>query len=342
MWLDFMCSAMEDDWKERLRQAEQAESSQTADQSLKSDSLLRSSIIYRFVDRAEGGYGNFRRIVRAVFADGGKKSTNEFREVFRNELREPKLVDVDAILKRGKGVDVYKEEFGDYLENEDDESEYEKVRRPRRKATVASNVKPDLAEVEAEADVTLGNLEALALRKRLLQLLSTMVHRFPDDFGELIDLIRLYADFVCDLPLPLFQQFILPDTDATFNIDTLSSLCDVIAVKLIGEEAFPGTTIEWIDQSKLEAAYLSCAVQSGDAEDNARLSLCLESLLRMLATAEVLSPTEELRFVLETGIGARSEEVLAVNGELDGPAWDCLSESSERMIFLVQSLSFGS
>ena len=122
IFLTFMLDLLETDWQLHF----------TAN-------TTEESLIWQYIELASGGFGRARRIVRGVFADGSAKSLNEFREVFKNELKPPK----DEALKyksRTVKVDIDENEFGDYLApNDSDVSENDtatpEFRTSKRKRT---------------------------------------------------------------------------------------------------------------------------------------------------------------------------------------------------------------
>ncbi|PYH46764.1 uncharacterized protein BP01DRAFT_390441 [Aspergillus saccharolyticus JOP 1030-1] len=139
IWLEFMCEVLESDWNERYRQwIEDKESS--ADSKVPSasrrrnsnrtndaaDQILKNSLILRYIEGASATYGRNRRIVRSIFADGGVTSSNEFREVFENELKQSKHKKHSSnSKKRSAQVNIDAEEFGDYLTDDEDDDEDE-------------------------------------------------------------------------------------------------------------------------------------------------------------------------------------------------------------------------
>lgn len=99
--LEYLLDVLETDWQMR----DQADSTE-------------ESLIWHYVELAAGGHARERRILRAIFADGATRSTNEFRPIFANELKEPatdNLKDGGGVKKREVDVNIEQEVFGDYL-----------------------------------------------------------------------------------------------------------------------------------------------------------------------------------------------------------------------------------
>lgn len=76
------------------------------------------SLIWHYLELAAGGHARERRILRAIFADGTTRLTNEFRPIFANELKEPvtdNSKEGGGVKKREVDVNIEQEVFGDYL-----------------------------------------------------------------------------------------------------------------------------------------------------------------------------------------------------------------------------------
>ena len=83
------------------------------------------SLIWHYIELAAGGHARERRILRAIFADGSTRSTNEFRPIFAHELKEPLTEnpkDGGGIKKREVDVDFEHDVFGDYLMQDDSDA----------------------------------------------------------------------------------------------------------------------------------------------------------------------------------------------------------------------------
>ncbi|RAL08128.1 uncharacterized protein BO97DRAFT_446408 [Aspergillus homomorphus CBS 101889] len=134
IWLEFMCEVLESDWNERRRQWTEIKESSTSTSDVDvrkrstkpkkndtADQILKDSLICRYIEGGSAVYGRNRRIVRSIFADGGITCSNEFREVFENELKKGKKHSANS-KKRGMQVNIDAEQYGDYLtDDEDDE-----------------------------------------------------------------------------------------------------------------------------------------------------------------------------------------------------------------------------
>jgi len=342
LWLEFMLQVLEDDWEVRHEAGE-----------------CQRSLMWQCIATASGGYGKHRRILRAIFADGSEKATNEFREVFRNELREP-TKDSEKVKKREVDVNVEAEIYGDYMARDDDDLSDEEIlptagkrartRDPSTRRVTPRNSTASLkgeyengeSEIRSGKAALLGGPETLSLRLRLLHLLSNVAGQFPSDFMEVEELFTLFVEFIRPLPLPAFQLVVLPSLFPAFSEDAHLTLCELLLQRML-EAAAPNTRSErYLTQSKMENLYLPYAANKASHVDNAKVSLLLESMLRYFFTAGSLQQKPELRKALEVGIEARrrkaSNDPQRTGKSDDGVAWAWLTESGERMRDIVSRL----
>jgi len=380
LWLQFMCEVLEDDWNERLRQLEKMEedekqkngSQQPAAPSKKKqrdrDCLLMDSLIFKYLTTGAVGYGRNRRILRAIFADGSTSSVNEFREVFKNELKEPKQDD-DKPKKREVDVNIDEDVYGDYLsKDEDDESEETdasktqtqtrttrtRPKRSKRDTGPSSKSNPNDAATDASYDTSdtiyanggvacLGGFQSLALRQRLLQLLSTVSERLPKAFMPLEDLYHLFVENIRHLPLPVFQAFVSPSVLPYFTPAAQTTLCELLLFRM-RESAAPDTDEDYLSQAKLERCFLPYAASSASVVDNAKVSILLESLLVLLAESDMLRVTPELKQAVTEGILARNDRAQVEvrrsqsSRKVEDIEWCWLIESGERLMFLIENI----
>jgi hypothetical protein len=342
LWSEYMLQILEDDWEVRYA-AEECE----------------KSLIWQYIDTASGGYGKHRRILRAIFADGSEKATNEFREVFKNELKEP-TKDSEKVKKREVDVNVEQEIYGDYMGKDDDDFSDEEVlpnpvKRTRTRDPSTRRVTPrnSTASLRGEYEngesdgsggraALLGGAESLSLRLRLLHLLANVAGQLPGHFMEAEELYTLFVEFIKPLPLATFQLIVLPSIFSAFSGNAHVTLCELLLQRML-ESTAPNTRDErYLTQRKMEKFYLPYAANKMTRVDNAKVSLLLESMLRYVSLAGSLQPKQALREALEAGIAARNEK--AANGPQkgnkndDGVAWAWLTESGERMRDIVNRL----
>jgi len=362
VWLQFMIEVLEDDWNERKRQVEQEVSgagNEKEQKRLRQD-ILQQSLIFRYIDGSSGSYGQNRRILRAIFADGTSSSVNEFREVFRNELKQLKR-DQENIKKREAKVNIDEGQYGDYLTKDDDESEEgdgvtdnltTTERRPKRTRRGTRN---STAEQQPTATATtnntpyshgtlslLGGLPSLALRQRLLHLLSAVSESLPDTFTTLEELYHLFVENIRHLPLPIYQSFISPHVLPYFSAAAQTTLCEFLLFRL-RESTAPETEEEYLSQTKLEQCFLPYAASTASVVDNTKMAIALEALVMLLAESEMLKVTPELRTAVEDGIMARADKAQDVkrsqsSKQVEDIEWCWLIESGERLLFMINEL----
>lgn len=344
LWLDWMTDVLEDDWRGQDQQDD-----------------ARTSLIWSYISHASGGSGRNRRLIRSVFASGSTKAVNEFGEIFRNEPKEPKKEEAEKVKKREVDVDVEAEVYGDYMAKAEDEPSDDEVdgagfakrtrtrdpslRRITSKASASSlnSAYDESEEVGDDGPAVLGGTESLRLRVRLLQLLSDVSVKLPDEFETGSELYATFVEFIRPLPLAAFAAIILPSTAAeVFSTDAQTTLCEFLLTRSLLEAAAPGTDEPYLRQSKLEECYLPFAATSSSVVDNAKVSLCLESLLRHLLRAGKLTARPALEFAIQEGIQNRcgkAGDVVKKSASArrkEEVAWAWLLESGERLTDILE------
>lgn len=354
LWLEFMCEVMEDDWIERLKMSERSKPEAGGD-----DEPLKHSLIFRYVDRGSIGFGRERRMLRAIFADGGSAAVAEFGQVFAKELESRVDDDTNGTARRKEpAVNIDAEQFGDYLssdedkdtDSEDNNTDNKRARkRPRRGTrggTTPASTSKDTLSSTPHADISrLGGLPSLALRQRLLSLLSCVSNRLPNSFLPLDDLYHLFVENIRHLPFPIFQSFISPTVLSAFSQTQQITLCDHLLSRML-ESSAPNSGDDRLTQSKLERCYLPFTANTTNPADNAKVSITLEALLTLLASEDLVTVTPEFRDAVETGIVARIDKAGSSESKKKGPrildierCW--LLESGDRLMFLVDEVLGG-
>lgn len=359
LWLEFMCEVLEDDWNERKRQFE-AEEVEGEEHDGDKEQILEQSLIFRYIEGESGGLGRNRRILRAIFADGGGNSANEFREVFHNELKQLKR-GPENVKKREAEVNIDEEEYGDYLTKDEDDDEEtptameeNSTERPRPKRTrraPRNTEKPSTPTTQTTSSslsihgglFLLGGLPSLALRQRLLHLLSNVSQTLPQSFIPLEDLYHLFVENIRHLPLPIYQAFLSPSTLPYFSAEAQTTLSECLLFRL-RESSAPETDEEYLSQNKLEQCFLPYAASSASVADNVRMSIALETLLTLLAESEMLRLTQDLHDAVQEGILSRAERAQEeirrnqASRQTEDIEWCWLIESGERILFMVNEL----
>lgn len=369
--------------KMRKQDAENSSSDQTGQNRItktkNSDlDVFEKSMIFQYI-AANPTYGPNRRIIRAIFADGSSNSVNEFRQIFDNELKALKSdQNVEKPKKRNRDVNIDKGEYGDYLS--EDESEQEdtsadpskpnsravsppadgaKARRTKRTRQGTRNAadpsNTPVGSVQAttsESNLTqhssgvspIGGLGSLALRKKLLGMLSQVSETLPQKFIPINDLYHLFVENIRPLPLPIFQAFVNPFVLAELKDNEQSTLCEILLFCMV-ESSAPPSNEGFLNQDKLERCFLPFAATNASAVDNAKVSILLEALIMLLANAKMVSVTKSFRHAVESGILRRAtraqDEVRRTHAARDKEPleWCYLVESGERLNYLIELLS---
>ncbi len=249
-WLEYMLDTLEADWQLR-------EEAGTCDQSL----------LWQYIKTADGGNAKGRRVLRAIFADGGAPALKEFKPIFPKELKE-RRPETKEPKKQEVRVNVDSEIYGDWMQDSDSTTDEEDAAhatepqsgrpskrlrtrtpstrrkltpRPSRGTLLTDHEDSDApaATDERPAHAGLGPPESTHIRLRLLQLLSSASARADctsADAGaaadaswpDLHELFTLFVEFIRPLPLPLFQQFVLRSTAKGLGADSRIALCEFL------------------------------------------------------------------------------------------------------------------
>lgn len=356
LWLNLMLDVIEDDLTTRLPEATKTylESGSTA----AIQTLLKDSMLAQYLSPIGEGRNNKRRLMRAILADGKDRSLKEFPEIWRHETKPPKQTQDVRVSKKRK-LDLENGEFGDYLDDSDEES-LESSIRLSRSVTAFSNPQWSRAasedEDESDEETTggktpnavdlrttveaFGGMESIQLRQRILGLLTLFCSKNPDAFLDTEDLFDLYTEFLRPLPLAVFQQFALP-TKPWLGPNSQASLNQMLLRPLLVATA-PAYNENALTQAEFETYYACYPANSTTAVDNAKVSLLVENLLRLLWSSESLQSTKKLRQDVEQGIAARKEKVGFDGRKSVGPKTKANEEalvvmkcSAERMLTIL-------
>ncbi|KAL3479908.1 hypothetical protein BJX99DRAFT_221447 [Aspergillus californicus] len=363
VWVEFMCEVLEDDWRERLRKQEKEQDP------AKGAQILQESLIFQYITDSTHGFGRHRRILRAIFADGSITAVNEFREVFHKELKlsRKKEAEDKENSKREEAVNIDAEQYGDFYSTDredDDFSSGRETKRPRKSAragrgaatrtskriaaatttpTPKSIPDPGVALDMAAASTLLGDMTSLALRQRLLHILSTVSQSAPKHFMELHDLYHLFVENIRPLPIPIYQSFISPSALPYFSGSARTTLCECLLLRM-REHVAPPTEELYLNQAKLETCFLPFAASTSSLSDNVKVSITLEALIVLLAESHMLHVTDEMKYLVKKGIIKRAEkaqfetrknQLARLSENLE---WCWLGESAERLTFLVEEV----
>jgi hypothetical protein len=352
LWLNLIIDIFQDELEDRLPDAEKLYTATGSTAAIAG--MLEDTMLAQYLLPLGEGRNNKRRLMRAVLADGRQKSLAEFGEIWKNETKAPKQRQDERTVKRRK-LDLENGDFGDYLDDSEDDSLASSVRRSRSTTAPATAhasraVSDDQDEGEDEANEIarlpgagldmLGSMESIQLRKRILALLSLFCSKNPDAFLDTEDLFDLYTEFLRPLPLTAFQQFVLP-AKPWLGPNSQASLNQMLLRPLLVATA-PAYNENALTQSEFATHYAPFAANNTSSVDNAKVSLLVEGLLRLLWSSKNLKMTPALRRAVEQGISARKEKT-AFDGrkkvgervKRDEAALSSMECSAERMIAVM-------
>ncbi|KXL47524.1 hypothetical protein M433DRAFT_57801 [Acidomyces richmondensis BFW] len=319
LWLEVMLDTLEVDLKACV-----------------SEDCVHESIFAQYLNSIGESRNNKRRLMRAILADGKQKSLAEFGEIWRNETQPPKPKKGDDRFGSNRKLDVENGEFGDYFDDSDNESREESARNStsQRKVIVAG----DQNSIEG-----FGGVDSMNFRRRILALLIQYCTIEPHTFLDTDDLLDLYTEFLRPLPLPIFRQFVLPskpwlDSKEQFSLDQM-------LLRPLLSHAVPVYDENAITQQDFELHFAPFCSNLSNVVDNAKLSLLVEDLLRLLWRMGRLSYSEALKVSVEEGIEARRCKVL-VGGRRkagfraaeDEEARAILEHSGKRMLAILDMI----
>ncbi|KAI7153056.1 hypothetical protein KC349_g8605 [Hortaea werneckii] len=324
------------------------------------------SILAKYLSSVGEGRNNKRRVMRAILADGGTRSTGEFPEIWKKETKPPKRKAENEVAQMDKKrkLDLEAGEFGDYYNNSDSDLESPATgSMPRsRSATTLPSVKGsrnpsgDEQRSQSTADVpstfaSFGGLDSLNLRRQTLTLLVRLSQLSPATFLDTEDLFDLFTEFLRPLPLSVFQQLVFTgssplsredNTTRGFGVNEQSSLDQMLLRPLLASAA-PAYHDECLTQGDFETHFAPFAANTHSATDNAKVALLLEDLLRLLWRSGNLEWGEDLQTVVERGIEARREKVAfdgrrkkSQRAKEDEEAVAMMEKCGERMLVVLE------
>ncbi|KAI4720438.1 hypothetical protein E4T48_03368 [Aureobasidium sp. EXF-10727] len=346
-WLEFMLDAMEDDLREKISAAEPLKNN---GKEAAANTLMSESMIAQYCLTAGDGRAGKRRVMRAILANGSKKDLDEFHEIWKNETKPPVQKTVEELMPRKK-IDFDKDEYGDYMDADDSEEEEDDLpstpkastsARSSRKRGRPSSATPD---VEAESDYGVspdyGGYEAVHLRQRLIALLTQISFNYEHAFMEAEDCFDLVTEFLRPLPLDTFMLFVSPPTP-WLEPHSHASLCQTLLRPIISSEA-PTYHANTMTQVDFEKHFLPYPAKYTNYVENARVSLLVEALLRLLFRHSALIVNNSLKRKLDEGIKAReakaksgARKFVGVKEAEDEKAVKILANSAMRMRMVVQ------
>ncbi|KAL2129913.1 hypothetical protein VTI74DRAFT_7156 [Chaetomium olivicolor] len=335
VWLEYMVSVLEADFDERLSRDDKQEKV-GEEGSARAYPMLAGSLMVGYLEglRRERRNG-LKEVMRAMFAfsDGETVASDRvlYREVFEKET---------AIAKPGEKtkrkrveeavVDLENDQFGDYLDGDDFSSDFSSPDRPTT-TTPHPKRRGRKPKPPPTPTFTLTDpiYETVPFRLRLFRLLSNVSYYLPSTFTPVSDLYENFTSHVRNLPLPIYRLFIeshqsyLPeDIQVSFLRSVIEDLlppnCPDPAT-IDPENSGSGLGEHGVTVLMMRECFLPFAAHRVTAEDNAKLSLALESLMGFVYAQIDVEYDDGLRRAVERGIRARDQKVGSGGGRRRGP-----------------------
>ena len=337
-WLEFMCDVLEADWTERERIDLEAYEANNQVGDIPTTSR-QQSIMLMYMDQKGSRQGNYKTIIKALLADGSNLSSTSFPEVFDKEPRGRRK---ETNKRKREELDLENDKFGDYFDDDavssgpSEPPTPQKPRDPRRSPPLGIS-NPGMAE-------------SIPIRLRLFKILSLVTYTLRPP-SELQD---LYADFAAALkllPLPVFSLIVSQRVNPLLPETHVTLLKELFYLLLPGSHKDPhkidpdGEAQGSLTMPMMEHCFVIHPANTVAVDDNAKLSLVVESSLQLLWLADTLQYTESFAKAVEKGIKARETKpkkkrtgkAKAVDSE-DAYSLEVLTNSTERIQQLLEVL----
>ncbi|KAG5927648.1 hypothetical protein E4U53_002831 [Claviceps sorghi] len=344
-WLEFMLDVLEMDWAERERQDKAAYEPKDKGQEPGEEGLVAArtqSMIAMYMWQDTDGQMALKRIIKALFADGGSLSSSSFPEVFEKEPRGPRKASNKR--KRDHVLDLENDKFGDYFDDDSLSSGVSEPPTPQKPR--GGRTRQALGGPSSQS----GLVESVHLRMRLFKLLSAAAHAL----GKQSDLVRLYEDFahgVKSLPLELFALFVTQRENplpAEIHVTMVKQLFDCLLPHNYQDPRKVDAVADahgYLTTSMLQHCYVCHAANTVALEDNAKLGLLVEDAIQLLWLGDMLEYSDALEAACEKGIRAREAKAKKrrtgkgrSTDSRDVVAEDVLAGSGERIRVLMGAL----
>ncbi|KAJ3469078.1 hypothetical protein MRS44_003143 [Fusarium solani] len=323
VWLEFMMDVLEADWNERERRDKAAQQANGPE----SEPVLTSreeSIMAMYMDQQNGRQNGAKGFIKALFADGGELSSSAYRE-----------------RKREQVLDLENDKFGDYFEDESMSSGVSEPPTPQKPK--------DTRKLGNTGIHPPGMVESISIRLRIFKLLSAVTW----SLRKRSELNRLYEEYTAALkllPLPTFSLFLsqrpnilLPEALVTINKELFDLLLPS-SYKDPSRVDPEGDAQGSLTMPMLEHCYVLHPANTVALEDNAKLSLVVESAIQLLWSFDMMVHSEEFEAAVEKGIKARETKAKKrrtgkMKGDAgDAMAQDVLANSGTRLGILLETL----
>jgi hypothetical protein len=347
-WLEFIFDVLEEDIYERIKMDEQEHARGGIQKGNCRYPLLAESMLAGYVKQRNGRTGGVKWIIRVIFADGQDSSASLFQEVWDKEHKG--VTKTVALKKRKRKINIEKGDFGGLL---DDDSVYssqtsEPATPQKRRTVLTMHESPALAA---------SYIESISLRQRLFSMLSSLCHYLPTPPIDLPDLYETYETYTRNLPLSLFTAFVDSTTSSLLCESQISTLQDILLNFMPATAVNPAKVnaarydVNGTSPEIIERCFLPYAANTIAAEDNAKVSILLEELMKLVWIIGSEPFSENLYAAVIKGINAREakikKKVPGVRARRNGPVQEdtdsqarlLLAESSKRLRQLAELIA---
>ncbi|KAL6910581.1 hypothetical protein GGI43DRAFT_378544 [Trichoderma evansii] len=336
-WLEFMLDVLKADWEERKRR-------DLEDYEIRGGvgdvptTWRAESMIVMYMDQKDGRHSGPKGIMKALLAYNGSISSSSFQEVFDKEHKGPRQRGKKR--KREAVLDLANDKFGDYFD--EDESISSGVSEPPT---------PHKQRTKSEASgVSAGMVESIKLRLQLFKLLSEAIN----DLRKRQELDRLYEDFAAGikvLPLDIFALFVSHRPNELIRPSQVSLTRELFHLLLPSSYKDPrkvdpeGDMLGCLTMPMLEHCYVCYPANTIGSEDNAKLSLLVESAIQLLWLCDMIEYTNSFANAVDKGIEARAKKAQKRRtgrtkaDASDSHAFNVIEASADRMRLLLDVLS---
>ncbi|KAK3902057.1 hypothetical protein C8A05DRAFT_15839 [Staphylotrichum tortipilum] len=355
-WLDLVIGVLEADVDERIaRDRVAVEVGKAGKGKEVVYSMLGESLVVGYLEGLRKERRNVMRdVLRAVFAFCDEGTGAGDRAVFREVFEKETAMGVKPKRKRegDRGVvDLENDQFGDYFDGEEEEDdEDEEESQETAKARPSARKKPGRKSKPPTPLFTLTDdlAETIPFRLRIFRLLSAIACYLPSTLATVDELYDRFTDHLRALRLPLFRLFV-ESHPSILPEDVQVSLLHVVAEKLLPRHPDPADVDpehcaagHGLTVPVMRECFLPFAANKVTAEDNAKLSLAVESMLWFVYARAGIGREDApgLRKAVEAGIRARENKIKRKGpGRLDAgeaAAREALARSAGSLRALVQ------
>jgi len=326
VWLEYMVDVLEDDWHQWQSQIIRDKNGENGEQ----PEEVKFSLLEKYISTS----GGEKKIMRAIFADGEERAASEFTEVWIGETRDVKRKGQDYGRGRKKlqKLNIDEGEFGDYMDSSEDDAVEVAEERDTSSATSARRPSDDDGkEFQCEDDPAhpIGGEASLTIRVRLLGLLVSLSDAHPSTLTSQDTLFHLCIANIRPMPLPLFTLFLSPSNlKKGFTPAQAALLIQYLLFTLIQTGA-PHTKKSGLNPEVLIKSYLPWTANTQAIVDNAKVSVCVESLARLAMVEGALVWSKELENAVRLGVKRREEKATNA-GRRKGEAMGEGSEDEDR------------